>query len=149
MQAYNRGAASLLSSDWIGAESRLLAAIPQTLRNRVKAVLADPRSGGRGLRAMVTLLVNDHRPLPKTLPSDLVNIYLYDDEAEPLHDCECCGLLIPVRAGFRAGHEANPEHIYYPACPQCGGRTGRFAYWSRSNHAQIGQVTHGESWVTA
>lgn len=144
MQVYHRVAASLESSDWLRAERRLLASIPQGLRSRVEAVLTDPRSGGRGLRAMVALLVNEERPLPKTLPSDLIDIYLYDDEAEPLHDCENCGLPLPVRASYRAGHEANPERIYYSSCPHCGGRTGRFAYWSRGE-----QMMQGDSWVTA
>jgi len=114
-----------------GADAdRLLAAIPATLQGRAKAILANPRLGGRGLRAWIALLEVEDRPLPDSLPAELVEVYLKDTEAEPLHDCEECGLPVPVRAGWRAGHEPSAARVYFPACPHCGGRTGRHAYWS-------------------
>src|SRR5215207_2123654 len=110
--------------------SQLLAAVPPGQRGQVRALLTDPRLGGRGLRALIALLEADPRPLPKALPVELVEVYLRDDEAEPLHDCESCGLPVPVHAGRRCGHEASVDHEYFPNCPHCGGRTGRYAFWS-------------------
>ncbi len=108
----------------------LLAAVPTDYRGHVRALLTDPHSGGRGLRALLALLDTDPRTLPTCLPTELVEVYLHDDEAEPLHDCERCGLPVPVHAGRRCGHEASVEREYFPKCPHCGGRTGRFAFWS-------------------
>jgi hypothetical protein len=113
------------------AEGALLAAVPPGLRPLVASLLTTPRRGGRGLRAWLSLLAADSRPLPDELPRELVEVYLTDDDAEPLHDCEACGLAVPVRCGRRVGHEPVAEHVYFPACPQCGGRTGRYAFWSR------------------
>src|SRR6478672_2017962 len=90
--------------DVSGAESRLVACVPPSLRTRVRAALGDPRLGGRGLRAWLALVEVDDRPLPQGLPDDLFAVYLSDDEAEPLYDCERCGLPVPVRVGRRSGH---------------------------------------------
>jgi hypothetical protein len=117
-------------NDTAAVMAALLAAVPLDYRARVKARLTDPHSGGRGLRALLALLDTDPRTLPDALPTELVEVYLYDDEAEPLHDCERCGLPVPVHAGRRCGHEASVDREYFPACPHCGGRTGRFAFWS-------------------
>jgi hypothetical protein len=114
-----------------GAIGQLLSAIPAGQRGRARTLLTDPRCGGRGLRALVALLDADPRALPDALPAELVEVYLRDDEAEPLHDCERCGLPVPVHAGRRCGHEASVDREYFPTCPRCGGRTGRFAFWSR------------------
>ncbi|QEG27865.1 hypothetical protein GobsT_26290 [Gemmata obscuriglobus] len=108
-----------------------LAAVPAAQRGRVRVLLTDPHCGGRGLRALLARLDTDRRPLPDALPTELVEVYLRDDEAEPLHDCERCGLPVPVRAGRRCGHEASVDREYFPTCPRCGGRTGRHAFWSR------------------
>jgi hypothetical protein len=113
------------------ASDRLLSAVPPARRPLARRLLSDPRCGGHGLRAWVSLLDADARPLPAALPAELVEVYLADDDAEPLHDCEACGLAVPVRAVRRCGHEAAVEREYFPVCPCCGGRTGRFAYWSR------------------
>jgi hypothetical protein len=118
-----------------GDADRLLAAIPAALQARVRAVLANPRLGGRGLRAWLALLETEDRPLPDALPAELVEVYLKDTEAEPLHDCESCGLPVPVRAGWRAGHEPSADRVYFPACPHCGGRTGPYAFWARATRA--------------
>jgi hypothetical protein len=123
----------LMTSPWDDAASELLAAVPERLRSAVANVLSHPNLGGRGLRAWLGLLAAEKRDLPDRLADELVEIYLREDDAEPLHDCEKCGLSIPVRAARRCGHEAVIEHIFFSKCPHCGGRTGRFAYWSRSN----------------
>jgi hypothetical protein len=119
------------------AENRLLSAVPPALRTRVRAALIDPRLGGRGLRAWLALSEVDERPLPKMLPDCLISIYLSDTEAEPLYDCEECGLPVPVRAGRRGGHEPSCDRVYFPQCPNCGGRTGPHAFWSRLEHDEI------------
>lgn len=121
----------LAESDSCSVMDALLAAIPTAYRGHVLALLTDPHVGGRGLRAMLAILDADPRDLPASLPAELVEVYLRDDEAEPLHDCERCGLPVPVHAGRRSGHEASVDREYFPHCPQCGGRTGRFAFWSR------------------
>lgn len=122
-------------SDPTSAERRLMAAVPRTLRREIRALLTSPRRGGRGLRAWLALLEVDHPPLPDELPRELVEVYLRDGEAEPLHDCEECGLPVPVRCGRRVGREPVAEREYFPACPCCGGRTGKYAFWSRSARA--------------
>lgn len=116
----------------MAAVTWLLAAVPHAQRAPTLQLLTDPRRGGRGLRAWLTLLDANGSPLPAALPDELIAVYLHDEEAEPLHDCEACGLAVPVRAGRRCGHEATIEWMYFPACPCCGGRTGRHAYWSRT-----------------
>jgi hypothetical protein len=122
-----------LDSDGLGSDAdRLLAAFPATLRARARAVVANPRLGGRGLRAWIALLEAEDRPLPPALPAELAEVYLRDAEAEPLHDCEACGLPVPVRAGWRAGHEPSADRVYFPVCPHCGGRTGPHAFWARA-----------------
>ncbi|WP_439622791.1 hypothetical protein [Gemmata sp.] len=118
------------SFDAADSLTRLLAAVPDGHRGRVEVLLSDRRCGGGGLRAMLDLIQRDQRPVPDVLPAELIEIYLTDDGAEPLHDCERCGLPVPVHAGRHCGHEATVERVYFPTCPHCGGRTGRFAYWS-------------------
>ena len=116
--------------DWKEAENRLMDAVPAGMRPLVRSLLSNPRRGGRGLRSLLILLASQNRSLPCHLPGELVEIYLQDDAAEPIHDCEECGLPVPVRVARRCGHEPSTERVYYPACPHCGGRTGRYAYWS-------------------
>jgi hypothetical protein len=113
------------------AEGRLLNAVPFKLRNEVRDALCNPRIGGRGLRAWLSLIEIDDRPLPQSISSELIAVYLSDAEAEPLYDCEECGLPVPVKVG-RRGHEPSCDRVYFVACPDCGGRTGPHAYWSRS-----------------
>lgn len=117
------------------AESRLLAATPYSLRPMVRKLLATPHCGGRGLRAWVALMETLDRPLPSLLPDELIETYLKDDDAEPFHDCEDCGLPVPVRVGRRVGSEPVAERAYFPICPNCSGRTGRFAFWSKPSAA--------------
>lgn len=110
---------------------RFLSAVPPGLRSRVRDALVNPRLGGRGLRAWLSLVEIEDRPLPSSFCDELVSIYLNDPEAEPLYDCEECGLAVPVRAGRRGGHEPTCDRVYFTTCPACGGRTGERAFWSR------------------
>ena len=99
------------------ADERLLAAVPDSLRPTVKSLLKNPRQGGRGLRAWVGLIEADPRPLPTALPGELLDVYLSDADAEPLHDCADCGLPVPVRVGRRVGHEPTCDRVYFTVCP--------------------------------
>src|SRR4051794_18480924 len=116
---------------WLAAEERFLAAIDPAQREAVAGLLARPRCGGRGLRAWLRLVADQGRPLPAAVPAAVVDVYLADGEAVPLHDCGRCGLAVPVRPGW-GGHEAPPDHVYFPACPCCGGPTGPYAYWAHA-----------------
>jgi hypothetical protein len=120
-----------LDQDGQSAQRMLLQATPASMRTHVNDLLSDPRRGGRGLRAWLSILEVERPALPESLPESLVEVYLSDDEAEPLHDCESCGLAVPVHCGRHVGHEPVAEREYFPVCPNCGGRTGRHAYWSR------------------
>jgi len=114
---------------------RFLAAISGSQRRLVAWLLRQPQMGGRGLRMWVNLLTMNGSPIPSSLPQRLVQVYLDDSEALPLHDCEDCGLLIPVRDG-RSMECGLPEKTYFASCPVCGGRTGLHAYWaSKSRRA--------------
>ena len=117
-----------LASD---TESRFLAAVPVRLRPRVHAALVNPRIGGRGLRAWLAKISRSESPCPHAMPLALVDVYLTHPDAEPLHDCEQCGLAVPVRVSHRAGHEVIGEASYFPTCPCCGGQTGPHAYCAR------------------
>jgi hypothetical protein len=112
------------------AAARFLSVVPMKLRDDVRRLLTNPCEGGRGLRHWLSLLEIEPRPMPRQLPIDLVEVYLEDDDAEPLHDCESCGFFVPVRVSRRLGHEPAVERVYYSECPNCGGRTGRFAFWA-------------------
>jgi hypothetical protein len=116
---------------WREATARFLTAVDGGQRATVAALLRQPRWGGRGLRAWLRLVADQGQPLPAVLPTQLVEVYLQDTEAEPLHDCARCGLAVPVRPGWRRAPDGVPEAVYFPACPCCGGPTGPYAYWSR------------------
>ena len=75
----------------------------KSLRTRLRAALADPNVGGRGLRAWLARVEIEDRPFPAGLPEDLFAVYLSDAKAEPLYDCEQCGLPFPVRAAAGPG----------------------------------------------
>ncbi len=128
----DRGSEANPGFESTSAEAKFIAAVPPALQPDIWTLLTSPRCGGRGLRAWLALLEVDHPPLPRELPQELVEVYLRDQEAEPLHDCERCGLPVPVRCGRRVGREPVAEWEYFPACPSCGGRTGRHAFWSRA-----------------
>jgi len=119
-----------ISEQLPGVADRFLSTVPMRIRGDVERLLLNPCEGGRGLRQWLALLEIEPRPLPRQLPVDLLEVYLNDDDAEPWHDCESCGFVVPVRVSRRVGHEPSVERVYYRECPNCGGRTGRFAFWS-------------------
>lgn len=115
---------------WQQVRERFLSAIGPALRPRVVALLSQPRHGGRGLRSWLRNLVWDGSRLPVSIPDELVQVYLDDHEALPLHDCSGCGLAVPVRLAPDADFEEAPAREYFPLCPNCGSLTGLFAYYS-------------------
>jgi len=114
---------------WATVRESFLNALEPQLRPIVAGLLRQPRCGGLGLRMWLRTLANEPRAFPESLPSELVQVYLNDPEAVPLHDCAGCGLAVPVRPG-RSGYESEPQRVYFPTCPCCGCRTGLHAYWS-------------------
>lgn len=118
-----------LGRRWVEARDQFLAAIDPRQSAAVAELLRQPRRGGLGLRMWLRDLVTQGRPIPATLPARLIQVYLDDAEAVPLHDCADCGLAVPVHPGCH-GYEEEPERVYFAACPCCGGATGLYAYWS-------------------
>lgn len=114
---------------WREARDRFLAAVTLRQRPAVADLLRHPHHGGLGLRMWLRALATQGRTLPPSLPPELVQVYLDDPEAVPLHDCACCGLPVPVRPGW-GSYEGEPARVYFPNCPACGGPTGLYAYWS-------------------
>ncbi len=115
-----------------GSAARFVAACPPEFRSRVVAVLTDRRRGGPGLRLWVGRIEQCGASVPDEIPAAVLEIYLADPDAEPLCDCEDCGLSVPVRTGRRVGHEPAWDHVYFAACPCCRGRTGEYAYAARA-----------------
>jgi hypothetical protein len=93
--------------------------------------------GGRLLRRCLDAMSRlDHRHWPDTdisdevilaMPPEVAEVYLNYD-ALPLHDCEDCGLWVPVTPGEYRGR---PAVRHFEDCPLCGGRTGYAAYFNR------------------
>lgn len=116
---------------WQEAYARLLSAISPEQRALVEKLCCNRHNGGSGLREWVATIARGATVLPEHIPVELMNVYLCDPEAVPLHDCEDCGLAIPIRPHRILGLEAEPEQTYFPNCPLCGARTGPYFYWSR------------------
>jgi len=127
----NRSLANF-NDGWANACERLMAAVAPSQRRRVQGLLSNPSLGGRGIRMWVQNLMRaEDVNLPSSVPETLVQVYFDDAEAIPLHDCEQCGVPLPVRPGLAADH-SEPERVYFERCPICGGRAGLYAFWSRS-----------------
>ncbi len=96
----------------------------------VRAVLHDIHDTGYGLFSWLSELADGDR-LPVRVPRAVVDVYLQDPEAMPLHDCEDCGLLVPVRSERQYGMSVEPARFYFNVCPVCSGRVGWYAYWTK------------------
>jgi len=120
-----------LEPNWNAVKSSFLAAVSSTQRARVASLLGESDVRGRGLRSWLRHMAVQGQLFDRSLPAELVEVYLSDDEAMPLHDCSGCGMAIPVRPDWRSC-EAAPEQIYFSTCPCCGHRTGLYARWSQS-----------------
>jgi hypothetical protein len=110
-----------------GLETRLafLEHIPEELVAEVAAALADP-DGDEHLASWVLWPVAQGAELPATVPTALVRVMLDHPEASLLHECERCGLKVPIRPGLQQPFK--PAVVLFPTCPACGGRTGYYAY---------------------
>lgn len=98
-------------------------------RTAVRRILHDrPCANGSGLRSWIEAVAFRCSPLPARIPTPLVRTYLIDPEAAPLHECEQCGVAIPVRPNRSADPEDEPELVYFNQCPVCHSRTGPFLY---------------------
>lgn len=115
---------------WAEAASRLLAAIDEDRRAGVAEMLPTLHCGATGLRDWITAIAWRGAVLPASLPSELIDVYLFDSEAAPLHECEDCGVAIPVKKNPRGGCD-EPERRYFRQCPICGGRTGWYLRQAR------------------
>lgn len=125
---------------WTSACEMLLLASPFEYQGAIDRALHNFRNGGAGLRAWASAIAWRGARVPDHVPAELIEVYLTDPEAAPLHDCEDCGIAIPVRPHRIYGLEGEPEHVYFPDCPVCGGATGWFLYWSRQPQETDGSV---------
>ncbi len=116
---------------WRDTCEQFLASVPTHLQDRVEWALHNLHSGGTGLRNWVAAIAWRGGKLPEHVPPEIIDVYMCDEEAAPLHDCESCGMAIPVRASRTATIEEEPEYVYFKACPVCGGRTGHYLFFSR------------------
>jgi hypothetical protein len=127
---------------WAEAVEQLLAAVDPQQRAAVQQFLKDWHAGGRGLREWARSLLRRGKAVPEALPRELVQVYLDDPDAEPLHDCARCGVAVPVHPAPRGAGGA--EFAYFRLCPVCGGRTGLYAYWATSPAARAAEALPAE-----
>jgi hypothetical protein len=120
----------------MAACQKFLSSVPDELKDKVGHSLKSMHSGGFGLRAWVNSLTYRNSQLPHSIPEGLIQVYFNDPEAFPLHECEDCGLAIPVRPNRRHGLDGVPEHTYFESCPSCGGRTGLHLFVARREEPQ-------------
>jgi hypothetical protein len=116
---------------WDDACRRFLAAVDGLQRMVVELMLTQPHQGGAGLRAWFDAVAWRGAVLPDRIPPEVIDVYIHDAEALPLNDCEDCGLAVPVRPNRIHGFDAEPEYVYFPTCPACGGRTGAYSYCAK------------------
>lgn len=116
---------------WDDACTRLVNAVPTEQRVTVQRLIESRDGGGAGLREWIAAVAYRRAVLPELIPQGVVDVYVQDPEAVPLHDCEQCGMAVPVRPNRVHGMESEPEQKYFPLCPVCGGRTGPYYFWSQ------------------
>jgi len=117
-----------IESYWDAARNRLLESVEEEQLDQVKVALCTPHVGGRGLRLWLQMIAIKNKHLPKSLPWKLMQVYLDEPDALPLHECSGCGVAIPVRLVCPVVDEERIE-TFFPACPCCGSRTGLYATW--------------------
>ena len=116
---------------WREVCERFLNALDPELREAVQNHLNLPsHSTGPGLRMWLKSILCGSSVLPEKIPSKIVEVYLHYSEAVPLYDCETCGLAVPIIPNRIYGFDDEPEKVFFPTCPICGGRTGLYSYWS-------------------
>jgi len=117
---------------WQEVFDQFLAVVDSRQRPVVAALIRQPYCGGRGLRMWLQALRAGTAVLPESIPPELIQVYIDDPEAVPLHDCAKCGLAVPVRPDRQREEAGEPELVYFATCPQCGGPTGRYAHLSNT-----------------
>ena len=124
------------TSRWNETCRQFLAAIAPHQHPAAAQLLQSLHNGGSGLRDWVSAITWRGAMLPASIPEEIIDVYLADPEAAPLHDCEGCGMAIPVRPSRCHGLDAEPEELYFSKCPACGARTGWYLYFSRQAESQ-------------
>lgn len=116
---------------WTDACQEFMVSVPSDLQSKVDRSLKSLHAGGFGLRTWVASIAWRGAKLPEAVPTELLQVYLDDPEAVPLHECETCGIAIPVRPNRLHAADDEPEQTYFQCCPACGGRTGLYLFVSR------------------
>jgi hypothetical protein len=116
---------------WAKVSNEFLNAVTPCQRKSVAELLHTVHNGGSGLRDWVSAIAWRGAVLPTQVPEEIIDVYLSDSEAVPLHDCGSCGLAIPVRPSRLYGLDGDPERVYFSLCPACGSRTGPHMYFTR------------------
>ena len=122
---------------WGFAYNQFLSLVDEDLRDEVHRIVSNIHGNGEGLRCWINDIAYRGRVLPKVIPNEVLNVYLTDPEALPLHDCADCGLSVPVRPNRLYGSEGEAEECYFSECPACGGHTGLYCFWSNRNEKDI------------
>jgi hypothetical protein len=122
---------------WDAACTSLLNAVSPTQKQVVHQLLHGMHNGGAGLRQWVSSVALGNSILPSQIPEIIIEVYQHDPEAAPLHDCETCGIAIPVRPNCLYGTEADPDRVYFSTCPVCGGRTGLYMYFTHRADSNV------------
>ncbi len=126
---------------WTSACRDFMISIPDELQCKVECCLKNKNSGGPGLRSWVAAIAWRGAKLPEEVPAELLQVYFDDPEAVPLHECESCGIAIPVRPNRLHGLDDEPEQVYFESCPTCGGRTGLYLFVSRQLECKSSTTT--------
>lgn len=113
---------------WGDTAARFLTAVAAEQRETVEPLLAHRGDTPVGLRRWLEAIALRATAMPERIPMALIDVYLRDPEAAPLYQCEECGLAVPVRPNRALGPDAEPEQVYFPRCPVCGGQTGYCLY---------------------
>lgn len=121
---------------WNEISQRFLAAVVDEQQDAVEPLL-QLHYGNTGLRSWIDAIVGQGALLPTKIPPAVIDVYLQDPEAWPLYECEECGLAVPVRPNRVLGPDAEPEKVYFPECPACGGKTGYYLYRTRDLVAKL------------
>jgi hypothetical protein len=128
---------------WEHTRAQFLTAVEPEQRKAVTALLQSINSGGSGLRDWVAAIAWRGALLPPRIPAELIDVYLRDSDAVAHHECEQCGLAIPVRVQRWQTVDDGSCDIYFPTCPACGGRTGWYLHRSRIAASEYRQHAEG------
>src|SRR4051794_7533583 len=90
----SRPAGAYPDGPWAELRQRFFDALNPRQREPVAFLLRHRYHGGAGLRQWLRGLAVGATALPAALPPGLIEVYLTDPEALPLHDCAGCGLAV-------------------------------------------------------